>query len=307
MGGGSIDVPGPTPQQTQLQTLQLSQAQQAAADTAATRPYVLSAYGLKQSTAADITPDMAAKAQSYRDQANQLYQAHGGASDPNIEAQIKDLESQAAQYEPGGLVKMTEDERLAGMTPVEQQQYQATKLQNQRLIDALQGNLPVDPALEKDLQLQQSQMEEQLARDLGPNWKNSTAGMQRIGEFTKRADLLRESARRGEINTGTGLALNQMGYLNQNANNSASQYQSVPNQSMGYANSYASQLAPYQTQQQMQYGANVAQQNNAQQQSSSTMSGLGTLAGFALGGPVGGMAGGKLTSMLTQPRYGGNS
>jgi hypothetical protein len=270
--GGSIEVPGPTPQQIQLQNMQLAQAAQASAYQQALMPYTLQSMGLKE--AAPGVQDLMTKEADARMKAQMF---------PNDAAAWTNLADYYKKQLPEGItspyVKMTEEEQLAGMTPQEQLQYQNTKLQQERLNQALQGNLPVDPALERDLQLQEAQMKEQLVRDLGPNAMESTAGMQRMGEFQKRADLMRESARRGEISTGTGLALNQMGYMGTNTQNKIANYASPGNQSMGYAQSYATQQQPYTQQQQMGLQANIAQ---AQQQTA-MMQGLGSLLGTAGG------------------------
>ncbi len=277
-GGGGVEVPGPTAQEIELQSMQLESAKRAAAEDAALKPYILQAYGMKVTPS---TSEQLNRAQQLREEIN-AYNVAGGSEDPAANAAQQNKINELNSLSNTGYTKMTEEEVLAGMNPQEQLQYQNTKLEQERVNQALKGELPVDPALEKNIADEQAVIEEQLARDLGPNWRNSTAGIQRMGEFSKRAELLRESARRGEINTGTGLALNQMGYLGANAVQTGANYQSVPAGSMGYASSLNSVLQPYQQQRQMQYGANVAQYQANAQENSAMMTGIGTMTGLAL-------------------------
>lgn len=120
-------------------------------------------------------------------------------------------------YSPDGkLIKvepMTEEERLQLMSPAEREAYENYKLMLERQARALKGELPVSPALEKDIEEQRKKLEEELSRTLGPDWRSSTPGIQAMNEFEKRAELLREEARRGELQAGTGLLLSRGGYL----------------------------------------------------------------------------------------------
>lgn len=75
----------------------------------------------------------------------------------------------------------------------------------ERALSALRGEIGVSPALEADISKQRETMEENLSRKLGPNWRQTTAGQQAMGELDRRADLVREESRRGMMQTTTGL------------------------------------------------------------------------------------------------------
>jgi len=82
---------------------------------------------------------------------------------------------------------------------------------NQMLLDrykkAAAGELPVSPSLERGLTEQEGEVRESMRRRLGPGWETSTPGITSLAEFKKRAEELREGARRGEIT-----ASEQQGY-----------------------------------------------------------------------------------------------
>jgi len=83
---------------------------------------------------------------------------------------------------------------------------EAGKLQAERLIKALKGELPVSPALERDLAQRESLAKETVARNLGPTGETSSAGIQLLGRTREGADIAREAARHGEITEGSMLA-----------------------------------------------------------------------------------------------------
>ena len=65
--------------------------------------------------------------------------------------------------------------------------------------DALEGNLPVDPTLERNLAESREQLRETLRQNLGPGFETSSAGIEALADFDKRAEELRYGARRGEL------------------------------------------------------------------------------------------------------------
>ena len=64
-----------------------------------------------------------------------------------------------------------------------------------RSLAALKGELPVDPALEKSLSVNEQQIRERLQAQLGPGFETSTAGIQSLEEFRRSAETLRFGAR----------------------------------------------------------------------------------------------------------------
>ena len=72
---------------------------------------------------------------------------------------------------------------------------------------ALAGELPVNPALLKDLAQTEEDLDARLFRDLGPGFATSTPGIESLSEFaTFRTNIL-ESARRGDLTLSEQLGI----------------------------------------------------------------------------------------------------
>ena len=140
--------------------------------------------------------------------------------------QMQQMENKYAELEPflleaigfrkdeeGNFVKMTDEERYERMSDLEKLQYDNAKLLAEREKMALEGKLPISPAMEENLAEQRSQLENTLSQRLGSDWQTTTAGIQAMGEFDRNAELMREEARRGMISEGTQLNLAQSGFL----------------------------------------------------------------------------------------------
>lgn len=94
----------------------------------------------------------------------------------------------------------------APLTPEQQQQAQIESKLRERTLAALEGNLPVDPALERSIEEGRGTLGETLRRNLGPGFETSTPGIQALAEFGKRAEELRFGARTGTLTTAEALA-----------------------------------------------------------------------------------------------------
>ena len=178
--------------------------------------------------------------------------------------------------------KMTEQEKIAGMSPTEKGAYDILGLQQERQIKALKGELPVSPALEAEIEKQKAGLIENLSGRLGPNWQTSTAGIQTMSEFNKTAGLLREEARRGEIAQGAGQTL---------AGQEAQQGAAIAKQTAlgNYANrllpstgAATDAMQPYQYYAGLQNQASASNAQASAQQQAGLMGGLGQLAGAGL-------------------------
>lgn len=69
----------------------------------------------------------------------------------------------------------------------------------ERYTSALEGKEPLSPAMESDLAKEKEKLEADLSKQLGPDWKNTTSGIQAMNEFQTRADIIREEARQGVV------------------------------------------------------------------------------------------------------------
>lgn len=157
----------------------------------------------------------------------------------------------------GKLEKVPWEERLAAMSPQERAGYDLNELYLQRQMDALAGNLPVSPAMEAELTQQRENLMGNMSRKLGSNWALSTPGIQSMSEFDKRAELLREEARRGQISTGEGLLSARAGILGgQQAQNYGQMSSWNLPQFQGLSGAYSNAYQPFQFNRNMQFQAN---------------------------------------------------
>jgi hypothetical protein len=76
-----------------------------------------------------------------------------------------------------------------------------------RSLAALKGELPVDPALEETLGLQERELRERLSSTLGPGYETSTPGIESLASFNRTAEILRSGARRDELTLAEQLGI----------------------------------------------------------------------------------------------------
>lgn len=79
----------------------------------------------------------------------------------------------------------------------------------QRSLQALRGELPISPTLERELGQRSDLVNESLRRQLGPGYETSTAGADVLAKERAFATETRESARRGELTLAEQLGLAQ--------------------------------------------------------------------------------------------------
>ena len=191
------------------------------------------------------------------------------------------LKTMGLVEEAGAFRSMTEEERLAGMTPNELLAQKALTLSQERQIAALEGKLPVSPALEEGLARQEKMLRENLSRSLGAGWETTTPGIQSLGEFQQRAGLLREEARRGEIAGGTGLILAQRNYLTGAKGAQQTGYVGLGQRLFPTFGAYGQAMQPYQHQRGLELQARIATAQAAAQEQAALYGGLGQAAGMA--------------------------
>jgi hypothetical protein len=101
-------------------------------------------------------------------------------------------------------------EDLIGAAP---EQKQINSLLRKRQIDALEGRLPVDPALERGLAEQEATLRNQLQAQLGSGYETSSAGIQALSDFRKRAEEARFSTREQVLGRSAGMSAMNTGQL----------------------------------------------------------------------------------------------
>lgn len=114
---------------------------------------------------------------------------------------------------PGGQIV---DQGRAGGTMAEAfangpEQQRINQLLRERQINALGGNAPVDPGLERNLGLQEQTLRNQLRAQLGSGYETSTPGMQALADFRQRATESRYNVGKEALTTAAGL--NNTNYL----------------------------------------------------------------------------------------------
>lgn len=303
-GDTTIEYPAPTESEEKLRSLQLASLQKSQSLTDALTPYMLEGYGLKAVTPAATDEEIARSKQleqeitaydnapdSYRtDPANQAAQRARLAEKATIDAKF------TPTYQ-----KMTEEETLANMTPLEQQEYNLRKaqadiagLQAERTKKALAGELEVSPALEKSLAEDEAALTETLNRKFGTDYQVSSGGSKAIQDFQTRADIVRDAARRGEISEGSQLLMSELGLLNNldtsdtsKANATASGYTIFPSTYLSTASGYGSALTPYERDRAGSFQADVTNANNEAASSRALIQGISSILGTAGGVAVG--------------------
>lgn len=183
----------------------------------------------------------------------------------------------------GNIRKMTEDEYQNSLTDTQKLAYKANQLQQERVINALEGKLPVSSALENDISDRENVLRQTLAQKLGSNYETSTPGIQALSEFNKKAEELREQSRLGEINSGTGLMLNQMGFLDSSAKSTTSMFGNLPNRYGAQVQTAATALQPYQYYNGLNAQIAMQNANSENQYKSGLMGGIGSLMGAGIG------------------------
>lgn len=83
------------------------------------------------------------------------------------------------------------------------------RLQTDRSLKALRGELPVTETLKKELELGQNRLNEKLQRQLGPGYALSTPGQMAQREYSTMATSLKEAEQRDMLTTAETLAINR--------------------------------------------------------------------------------------------------
>jgi len=83
------------------------------------------------------------------------------------------------------------------------------RLQEERSLAALKGELPTDPALLRDLNERETLTRERLRRQLGTGFEATTAGSESLGEFEESRAMTLDAARRADLTLAEQLGLNR--------------------------------------------------------------------------------------------------
>jgi len=113
------------------------------------------------------------------------------------------MERAGLRYDPntGGYVDL--DPTLTG------NKREIERRQTERSLKALKGELPISKTLQREFQVGQQQLDEQLNRQGGPGAKHSTAGVLKQEAFDRNRIALQEAEQRDMLTTAEVLALNR--------------------------------------------------------------------------------------------------
>jgi hypothetical protein len=301
-GGTTVEAPKPSPQEIALQEKQLEILNQQTADYAQMKPILYQMMGYKEdvtdTTAQTANPEYAAWKTKYDalmgqgegpktwiPPANDAETGHW--STDAREAGLAQIGAAPAQFTTTGgktskIVPMTQEEKLAQMNPLQRAQYEINMSLAEREKQALEGKLPISPALEEAMTKQMTNLESYMSTRLGPRWRESTPGIQAVTQMSAKHDMIREEARRGAISDtmglmtgGTNAALNQTmttaGGLSSTLQGGNQLFQMA-----GQAQE------PYRYYNNLSYQANVENARSKNAASAGLLGGIGQLAGTAL-------------------------
>lgn len=156
----------------------------------------------------------------------------------------------------------------------------------ERTLKALKGELPVDPALEETLGVQERELRAKLASQLGPGYETSSPGIEALGNFFRSSEILREGARTNQLTLAEQLGLTREQQRIFSQQTSLDSLQQSANQiPLTLAGAFGQNAAgfgkaqePFIAQRQMQLQASIA---NAQTRASMFGAGLGLIGMFS--------------------------
>jgi hypothetical protein len=151
-----------------------------------------------------------------------------------------------------------------------------------RSLDALAGNLPVSPGLERDLNTQESTLRNKLSGQLGPGYETSSPGIEALAKQKESAEVLREGARTAQLTLAEqlGITREQQNQFSQQSSQDILRQSSIGDPltlagAFGQtASGYGKAQEPYIAQRQMQLQASIA---NSQSRASMFGAGIGAI------------------------------
>jgi hypothetical protein len=185
----------------------------------------------------------------------------------------------------GNITGFSQDPTQAALSG---QQTQITKELLDRQQAALEGQLPVDPALTRSLDESEANLHASLLQSLGPGYETSTSGITALDRFNQTKQMTLEGARRGDLTMAEQLALGMQGGQDQHSGFLAStaggqagvgaQYGAMFGQN---AQGYNSPLSLLENTRSMQFQANAAGFQGQQALMGALGQGAGSLLGMA--------------------------
>lgn len=199
MGGGGIDFPEPTDEERALQQEQIAilRSQQGLVSEQARLQELLAPFLFES---AGLIPQL--------DESGTIIGFEQEEVDTTRQDLLSDLQEQTLRQQLS-VLNLTQEQLAAGPTedPLAAIRQDIERQGLERIQQALAGELPIDPGLERELIEGRSALRNRLRQQLGTGFETSTSGIQALAEFDQRALELQASARRGELTIGQQISL----------------------------------------------------------------------------------------------------
>lgn len=194
------------------------------------------------------------------------------------------------------LRRMTEDERLSGMTEAGRTRYETDIMLAERQQKALRGELELPVGTEQALAKSREMQEQGLAQQLGPQWRRSTAGAQTESEIGTGEAAITDAFRRGESGLAMGLMSQNLSNMRGGTAQQAGMMGAFPGRNAGLMSGYAAASQPYANYNMAGYQntlLNQSRQDSSDMWLKNMIGNAGsTVAGYYTGGLLGGGGGG---------------
>lgn len=164
----------------------------------------------------DYMDESLAGEQEYRNMQLQLAVKSNELNQQVVEGQLNMQQANQAFQQAQLSMQMQLNQALIGYinkpkSEYEQRMEQLGMLLADRTEQAIKGELPVSEATQEAYADQRRLKEEDLKRQLGEDWANTTPGIQSMGEFDRNWQIIMDAERRGEISQYTGLVQSGVG------------------------------------------------------------------------------------------------
>ena len=158
-----------------------------------------------------------------------------------------------------------------------------TQLLEAKALAAAKGELPLSSLVTQQLADQERVLEENLSRRLGPNWRETTPGIQALSEFQQRKGILTDELQRGETSASTSLLGSREGLVSGLGGQFTSNVTGAFSGLGTTAGQFGGLLQPYQNQRAMEFQAAQATAQNKASRDAALMGMIGTIGGVATG------------------------
>jgi len=193
----------------------------------------------------------------------------------------------------GELRKLTEEERIAGMSESDKMEYQNRLRQQERLTRALEGELPLSEGTIQRKGEELKELNERLTR-VG---STGTVRQRAMDLFQRRWAAIEDAERRGEISTGTSAVLQRMGVTSDIGARRGDALRAGDTGGLQLAGAYGRFSQPTGFQQ-MAFQTGLQSSQNRSSLMGDIGSLAGTVGGMALGGPMGASMGGNIGASI---------